>query len=135
MQLEFFFFWLEFDWPFLECSQSQVAPGASSIPMKFFLAPTRPVWELVKDKDSQVSLPEVQPWQNLARCIKPYSRVFQSDVPPFHRESLHASVLSCVQVFATQWTVAHQASLSHKILLARMLKWVAISSSRGSFQL
>ena len=30
------------------------------------------------------------------------------------------------------WTVAHQATLSMGILQARILKWVAISFSRGS---
>ena len=42
-------------------------------------------------------------------------------------------VLSCVQLFATPWTVVHQASLS-EILQARILEWVAISSSRGSLR-
>ena len=35
---------------------------------------------------------------------------------------------------ATLWTVAHQAPLSLGILQARILKWIAISLSRGSFQ-
>ena len=34
---------------------------------------------------------------------------------------------------ATQWTVARQSSL-HGILQARILEWVALSSSRGSSQ-
>ena len=41
--------------------------------------------------------------------------------------------LSCVQLFATPWTVAYQAlrSLSvHGIFQARVLEWVAISFSR-----
>ena len=37
-----------------------------------------------------------------------------------------------VWLFATLWTVAHQALLSMGILQARILEWVAISSSRGS---
>ena len=41
------------------------------------------------------------------------------------------NVLSCVQLFATLWTVVHQASLW--IFPARILEWVAISLSRGSF--
>lgn len=53
---------LEFDWPFFGMQPPQVAPGASSIPMKVFLIPTRDIWEPVKDEDSQVSLPEVLPW-------------------------------------------------------------------------
>ena len=36
---------------------------------------------------------------------------------------------------ATPWTVAHQAPLSMAILQARMLEWVAISSSMGSSQI
>ena len=40
-------------------------------------------------------------------------------------------LLSCL-LFATLWTVAHQAPLSMGILQARMLEWVAMPSSRGS---
>ena len=43
-------------------------------------------------------------------------------------------LLSHVRLFATPWTVAHQASLSMGILQARILKWVAISLSRGCSQ-
>ena len=43
-------------------------------------------------------------------------------------------LLSHVQLFATLWTVAHQAPLSMGILQARILKWVAMPSSRGSSQ-
>ena len=39
-----------------------------------------------------------------------------------------------IRYFATLWTVASQAPLSMGILQARMLKWVAISSSRESSQ-
>ena len=42
-------------------------------------------------------------------------------------------LLSRVQVFATLWTVCSPpGSPVHGILQARMLEWVAISSSRGS---
>ena len=37
-------------------------------------------------------------------------------------------------LFATPWTVAHQVPLSIGILQARILEWVAVSSSRGSSQ-
>ena len=48
----------------------------------------------------------------------------------------YCAVLSHVQLFSTPWTVAHQAPLSvHGVSQARVLEWVAISSSRGSFQL
>ena len=46
-------------------------------------------------------------------------------------------VLGCssgVWLFATPWTVAHQAPLSLGILQARILEWVAMPSSRGSSQ-
>ena len=43
--------------------------------------------------------------------------------------------LSHVRLFATPWTVAHQAPLSVGILQARILEWVAMPSSRGSSQL
>ena len=48
-------------------------------------------------------------------------------------ERVLCSPLSHVQLFATPWTVALQAPLSMGILQARILKWVAISFSRGSF--
>ena len=40
--------------------------------------------------------------------------------------------LSHIHLFATPWTIAHQAPLVHGIFQARILKWVAISFSRGS---
>ena len=43
-----------------------------------------------------------------------------------------ACVCVCVQLFATPWTVAHQAPLYIVIFQTRILEWVAISSSRGS---
>ena len=42
--------------------------------------------------------------------------------------------LSRVWLFATPWTVAHQAPLFMGILQARILGWVAMPSSRGSSQ-
>ena len=41
-------------------------------------------------------------------------------------------LLSHVQLFATPWTVAHQAPLSMRLFQARILERVAISFSRGS---
>ena len=43
-------------------------------------------------------------------------------------------LLSHVWLFVTQWTVAYQAPVVHGIFQARVLEWVAISFSRGSFQ-
>ena len=45
------------------------------------------------------------------------------------------SHISRVQLCVTLWTVAHQGPLSVGILQAKILEWVAISSSRGSSQL
>ena len=42
-------------------------------------------------------------------------------------------ILSCVQLFEALWTVAHQAPLSMGFFQARVLKWVATSSFKGSF--
>ena len=44
------------------------------------------------------------------------------------------SVLSCVRLFGTPRSVAHQAPLSMGLLQARILEWVAMPSSRGSSQ-
>ena len=41
----------------------------------------------------------------------------------------YAKSLSCVLLFETPWTVAHQAPLSMNILQARILEWVAMPSS------
>ena len=48
--------------------------------------------------------------------------------------AFHVYPLTCVPLFATPWTVAHQAPLSMGILQARILEWVAASSSTGSSQ-
>ena len=40
------------------------------------------------------------------------------------------ALLNCVLLFVTPWTVTHQTPLSLGILQARVLEWVAISSSR-----
>ena len=45
-----------------------------------------------------------------------------------------AQLLSRVQLFATPWTVAHQAPLSMGILQARILEWVAMPFSRAPSQ-
>ena len=44
------------------------------------------------------------------------------------------SRFSCVQLFVTPWTVAHQAPLTMEIFQERILEWVVIPSSRGSSQ-
>ena len=56
--------------------------------------------------------------------------------PPCQLCAVLLCVLSCFsrfQLFATPRTVARQAPLSMGILQTRMLEWVAVPSSRGSF--
>ena len=52
-----------------------------------------------------------------------------------HQGSLKVKVksLSHVKLFATPWTVARPGSSVHGIFQARLLEWLAISSSRGIF--
>ena len=47
---------------------------------------------------------------------------------------MHAKSFSHVRLFATLWTVAHQALLSRGFFQARILEWIAMSSSRESSQ-
>ena len=42
--------------------------------------------------------------------------------------------LNHVQLFVTPWTIVHLAPISMQILQARILGWVGMPSSRGSFQ-
>ena len=44
------------------------------------------------------------------------------------------SHFSHVRLFVTPWTVAHEAPLPMGLLQAKILEWVAISSSNGSSQ-
>ena len=44
------------------------------------------------------------------------------------------SFFNRVLLFATLWAIAHQAPLSMVIPQARILEWISISFSRGSFQ-
>ena len=48
--------------------------------------------------------------------------------------AIHGVAKSHVQLFATPWTIAHQAPLSMWILQAIILEWVDMSSSKGSTQ-
>ena len=47
---------------------------------------------------------------------------------------LSVKLLSCVRLFATPWTAAHQVPLSMRFFQGRILDLVAISFSRGSSQ-
>ena len=53
-----------------------------------------------------------------------------------HRVFIEVKVksLSHVRLFAIPWIVAPSGSSIHGISQARILEWVAISSSRGSFR-
>ena len=46
----------------------------------------------------------------------------------------YSQSLSRVRLFGTPWIVACQAPLSKGILQARILEWVAVPSSRVTFQ-
>ena len=46
--------------------------------------------------------------------------------------SFCAQSLSYIQLFVTSWAIAHPPGTSVQGILARIVKWVAISSSRGS---
>ena len=52
---------------------------------------------------------------------------------PSSPSSLLAVSLSCVWLFATPWTVSLPGFSVHEIFRARILEWVAISSSQGIF--
>ena len=59
---------------------------------------------------------------------------FKKVLTQYCKSAVCAELLSCVWLFATPWTVAHQAPLSLVILQARILEWVAMPTSRGSSQ-
>ena len=61
--------------------------------------------------------------------LKKYSSDFL-----YNWNSIIVHTCSVVSDSVTPWTVAHQAPLSTGILQAKILKWVAISYSRGSSQ-
>ena len=58
------------------------------------------------------------------------SGVAQSDSVVHRHRRACARSLSCIQLFATPWTVARQAPLSMGFSRTRILEWVAISSSK-----
>ena len=70
---------------------------------------------------------------------QPYSlhqKIFTRDCAHTQGQAVFAESLSCVQLFETLRTVAHQAPLSMGIFQARMLEWVALTQgifpSQGS---
>ena len=62
----------------------------------------------------------------------------QQELPGDHTtlkaQSENCQSLSCILLFVTLWIVAHQPPLTHGILQARILEWVAIPFSRRSLQ-
>ena len=66
--------------------------------------------------------------QRISTCPYPVSHV---NILYYHSVYM-LGLFSHVQLFATPWTIAHQAPLSVGILQARILKWVAMPSSGGS---
>ena len=62
---------------------------------------------------------------------------FRAETGPHPPTGIHARMLSCFshgRLFATPGTVVPPGSSVHAILQARILEWVAMSSSRGSSQ-
>ena len=77
-------------------------------------------------------LPQYNPYKIATNCIVLVTFMWGGD----DRMLLNAFAsvlrsLSLVRLFATSWTVACQASLSMGFFPARILEWVAISSSRA----
>ena len=71
--------------------------------------------------------------KNFVRWLDDWGGFFISQTPwiPLFL-SPYAFVLSCVQFFATSWTVACQAPLSMELSRQELLEWVAMPSSSGS---
>ena len=106
------------------------------------LEPTRLLcpWDF-PDKDSRVGfhstggeeIPFLVKRRNYPRQLNQGVRIFgkPSQNSVYHTCAI-LSHFSCVWLFVTLWTIAHQAPLSMEF--SRILEWVAIFSSRGSSQ-
>ena len=71
-------------------------------------------------------------WSELT-SVSTTSSYLQNHTPKPQGGCMHVQWLSHVWLFVTLWTIACQAPLSMGFFQARILEWVAISSSRGSF--
>ena len=87
-------------------------------------------------RNSSVSFEFPMDWYSLFLCINMYMCLFISKYPEHNR---YVWYVCCVVLghfshvdSATLWIVAHQAP-SPMVLQARILEWVAMPSSRGSF--
>ena len=67
--------------------------------------------------------------QNFSPCCLQRSRTSASEGAAV----AHSVTKSCLTLFMSPWTVAHQAPLSMGFFLAKILEWVAISFSRSSW--
>ena len=63
---------------------------------------------------------------------KIYADIDIQGKPPCFPQYSSVQLLTPLQLFATPWTVGFQVSLSVGILQARILEWIAMSSSRRS---
>ena len=101
------------------------------------------IWEIVKDSEDwnaaddgaaefrQSLVPEQQHLGSEQKAKESVVTTWRQHV---YLKNNIMCVLSHVWLFATLWTIAHQASLIHGISQSRILEWVAISYSRGSSQ-
>ena len=107
--------------------EKHVSPGMSAELGQLFLWwEINPVgWFLVRGRGKRLLRLDQTPFF--------FSRQNPTPLLPASEGPVH-SLFSPVRLFATPWTVAHQAPLSMGILQARILEWVAMSSSRGSSQ-
>ena len=64
-------------------------------------------------------------------CIE---KIFLKEFSKFNGSFDRVLVAQCVRLFATPWTVSHQAPLSIGFSRQDILKWAAIPSSKGSSQ-
>ena len=106
-------------------------PGSNHFwPFQLFLFPTVPYVQTIFIHFSFLIhlLQTIQTSWVVSSSSSSYSTI------PIQSCASRLSRFSCVQLFATPWTVALQALLSIGIFQARVLEWVAMPSSRGSSQ-
>ena len=89
----------------------------------FFFTPLYPKWKAV---DTVVSITSSE-WKTTYATFLPALVASKTK-----SQVLHVLVLRRVRLFATPWTIAHQAPLFMGILQARILEWMAMLCSRGS---